>query len=240
MQTTQQTQQHTSQFSGMISPAELAASMKRLRAVFFLSQEQLADMARLSTRTIQRIERGEPSDVNTRRALARAFDFEDIDFYNKPFTPTGEELLIAEKLEFELTHVTLEVSLLDTGKTLARLVETMIMDMSVPTFEMSQEADEAFAALIDYFRHYRNFADDYSEVDKFAVYDELQRHIDGLKAMGVLLCYAIYHMEVKSSDDATSQPRKTKALIVAAYPQGEEKQFIKIPRDVTIGPYSCE
>jgi len=240
MQTSQQTQQHTSQFSGMISPAELAASMKRLRAAFFLSQEQLADMARLSTRTIQRIERGEPSDVNTRRALARAFDFEDIDFYNKPFTPSEEDLLIVEKIEFERTHVTLEVSPLGTGKTLARLVETMIMDMSVPTFEMSRQADEAFAALIDYFRHYRNFADDYSEVDKFAVYDELQSRIDGLKAMGVSLCHATYNWQENMNEKAAGNPRKTTALVVAAYPLGDEPKFIKVPRDVKIGPFALE
>ena len=240
MQTTQQTQQHINQFSGIVTPAELAASIKLLREAFHLSQEQLADIARLSTRTIQRIERGEPSDVNTRRALARAFEFEDIDFYNKPFTPSEEELLIAEKVDFELSHVTLAVSPLDTGKQLAKMVETTTMDMSVPTFEMSREADMAFAALIDYFRHYRNWADEYSEVKKFAVYDALQRHIDDLKAMGVSLCHATYHMEVKSGVDVATQPLKANALVVAAYQSGDGAKFIKIPREAKIAPYSCE
>ena len=237
MQNAQQTPHQTSQFSGMLSSAELAASIKRLRAAFFMTQEELAYKAGLNVRTIQRIERGEPSDLKTRRELARAFDFEDIDFYNKPFTPTEEEELIAERVSFELSHVTLAVSSLDSGKLLAQLVESTTCDMSVPTYEMTREADEIFAALIDNFRNYRDVAEKYSELKKFEVYDLLQCHIDELKAMDVLLCYANYNTKIKIGDSNDSW--STKALVLASYPVGGEQKVIKIPRDVEIDSYAC-
>jgi len=149
-------------------------------------QEQLADISGLSVRTVQRIERGAPSDLDSRRAIARAFEFEDIDALNKPFTIPTEEEMKAAKEKFERENITLEALPLTLGKQLAQLVETNSMDLSTPGFEMNREADEEFAALVDYLRDYRDCADIYSEVGKFDIYDEMQEHIDALKAMGFL------------------------------------------------------
>lgn len=70
-------------------------------------QEHLAEIARLSTRTVQRVENGQPSDLDTRRALARvAFGYEDIDLLNKPMSiPTPEELEAARQA-FDREHIT--------------------------------------------------------------------------------------------------------------------------------------
>lgn len=47
---------------------------------------------------------GEPANLDTRRALARAFEFEDIDALSKPFTiPTEDELKAARKSSIERT-----------------------------------------------------------------------------------------------------------------------------------------
>lgn len=58
----------------VISPQELADMVKLLRGGRNWSQEQLAEISGLTVRTIQRIERGEASNFDTRRALARARD----------------------------------------------------------------------------------------------------------------------------------------------------------------------
>jgi hypothetical protein len=71
------------------------------------------------------------------------------------------------------------------------------MDLSEAAFEMTREADEIFALVVDYFRDYRDCANAYAETQKFEVYDELQSHIDALKAMGVSLRYAERKMQLK-------------------------------------------
>ncbi|MGF6300150.1 helix-turn-helix domain-containing protein [Paraburkholderia sp. WC7.3d] len=174
----------------LLTEGELAVVVKFYRESRQWSQEQLADLSGLSVRTIQRVERGDASGFDTRRAIARAFGFEDIDALNKPFSiPTAEELQAAKE-KFDREHITLKALPVQTGKQLAKLAEIHSMDLSTPAFELTREADEEFAALVNYMREYRDCSDLYSETQKFDVYDDMQRHIDALKTLGVSLCYA--------------------------------------------------
>lgn len=80
---------------------ELAVLVKLYRELRKWSQEQLAEIAGLSTRTVQRVEEGLPASTDTRRALARAFDIEDIDVFNKAYTIPTAEQIAEEKARFE-------------------------------------------------------------------------------------------------------------------------------------------
>lgn len=219
----------------LLTPSELAEVVKLCRLMRKWSQDQLAEISGLSARTIQRVERGEPSDLDTRRAIARAFEFDDIDALNKPFSIPTEEEAAVMKEKFDREHITLEARPLTTGKQLAALVETTTMDLSSPAFEMGREADETFAALVDYFRDYRDCAEMYSEVQKFEVYDELQKHIDALKAMGVSLCYAVRKQRLKVNGNQDAEPWPTTALYLVAFPLGKEPREFATPREIGIG-----
>lgn len=171
----------------LLTPAELALCIKLFREMRQWSQEQLAAISGLNVRTIQRVEQGVSANLDTRRTLAGAFEFEDIDALNKPLTIPSEEELKAAKNKFDREHVTLTAIPLITGKQLAKQAETCTMDQSESAFELTRESDETFAALGDDFRDYRDCADAYSETRKFEVYDEMQSHIDALKTPGVSL-----------------------------------------------------
>lgn len=219
----------------MLNPAELAECIKLFREIRQWSQEQLAAISGLNVRTIQRVEQSLSTSVDTRRALARAFEFEDIDALNKPFTIPSEEELKAAKEKFDQEHVTLTAIPLTTGKQLAKLAETCTMDMSEPAFELIREADETFAALVDYFREYRDCYDLYTETQKFEVYDEMQSHIDVLKTLGVSLCYAERKMQVKWDSDPDSMPMPVNMLYVVGFPLGKEPEQFATPKSVGIG-----
>jgi transcriptional regulator with XRE-family HTH domain len=201
------------------------------------SQEQLAELASLSVRTIQRLERGNASGFDTRRAVARAFELEDIDAFNKPFpVPTAEELQ-ATREKFEREHIMLKALPLETGRQLARLAEAHSMDLSAPGFELPREADEEFAALTDFMREYRDCSDYYSETQKFEIYDVLQQHIDALKAAGVSLRYAERKVSLRFRHDMeNARPFDTSVLYVVAFPAGKEPDEFATPRSVGIGP----
>lgn len=230
MPTTEQTQPR------LLTDAELAVAVRFFRENRQWSQEQLADLSGLSVRTIQRVERGDTSGFDTRRAIARAFEFEDIDALNKPFSiPTAEEMQAAKE-KFDREHVTLKALPLQTGKHLAKLAEAHSMDLSTPGFELDREADEGFAALIDSMREYRDCSDLYSEVQKFDIYDELQRHIDELNTLGVSLRYAERKVRLRfRSDDADTEPFDTSVLYVVVFPVGKEPDEFATPRSVGIG-----
>lgn len=229
MTTTKQTQQPR-----LLTPNELSAFVKLYRELQMWSQEQLADLSGLSARTIQRVERGEPSGVDTRRAIARAFDFTDIDALNKPFSIPSESELKEEKEKFDRENITLKALPLITGKQLAKLAETNSMDMSTAGFDMSREAEEIFATLVDYFRDYRDCAELYSEMQKFEVHDELQTHIDALKAISVSLRYATRKVQVCTNSNSDGKPWSTTIMYVVTFPLGEEPEEFATSRAESI------
>lgn len=214
----------------LLTPAELAVCIKLFREVRQWSQEQLAEISGLNVRTIQRIEQGLSASLNTRRAIASAFEFEDIDAFNKPFAIPSEEEIKAEKEKFDRENVTLTAIPLTNGKQLAKLVENCMMDLSEPAFELTREADETFAMLVDYFRDYRDCADAYAETQKFDVYDEMQSQINALKALGVSLRYAERKMRVKWGSTTDGEPMPVNVLYVVAFPLGKEPEQFATPK----------
>lgn len=133
----------------LLTPEELGAVIKAFRDVRKWSQEQLAEVAGLSSRTVQRVENGKPSDLDTRRALARAFEFEDIDVLSQPFKIPSPEELAEAKAAFDRDHITLKALPLEGGRQLAGLLEQHSLDLSTPGFSMDRPAEEVFAALVD-------------------------------------------------------------------------------------------
>lgn len=213
---------------------ELAGVIRAFRSVRQWSQETLVALSGLSVRTIQRIEKGDPSDLDTRRALARAFDSDDLDLFNKPYAITTAADLKKDQEAFEAEHLILDAIVAKTGQELARLFETVTMDMSEPTIELSREQSEHFAALVDYLREYRDCAELYSEVAKLDVYDELQEYIDLLDATGVSVIYASRKVRLINNkwDDKTPWPVTLGYL--TAFNAGTAPGKIAVPKKVSI------
>lgn len=196
-----------------LTPTELAQCVRLFREANRWSQEQLAGISGLSERTIQRVEKGLSGDFNTRRALARAFEFEAIDVFNKAYEIPSEEELRAAQEKYDKENVTLAATPLTTGRQLAKLVTTSTADMSEPAFELTREAEEAFSGLVDYFREYRDCADLYSERQKIEVYDEMQSFIDALNALGVSLVYSERKVKMKWGTNPASEPMPAKSCM---------------------------
>jgi transcriptional regulator with XRE-family HTH domain len=208
----------------LLTPAELALCIKIFREMRQWSQEQLAEISRLNVRTIQRVEQGLSASLDTRRALASAFEFDDIDALNKPFSIPSEEEMKVAKIKFDQEHVTLTAIPLTKGKQLAKLAEICQMDLSESAFELPREADETFAALVDYFRDYRDCVNAYSETQKLEVYDEIQTHIDKLNTLGVSLRYAERKMQVNWGSGLETKPMKVNMLYLVGFPLGKEPE----------------
>ncbi|WP_426234788.1 helix-turn-helix domain-containing protein [Pseudomonas sp. TWP3-2] len=205
----------------MLNLDEFAALVRKMREIFQWSQETLAELAGLNVRTIQRVENAKSASIDTRRALARAFEIEDIDAFNKPFIIPAEEEIEKEKARLECDYITLPALPLTTGNQLAQLAETSTMDISQPGFEMKREAHEVFAALVDYFRDYRDCASEYSESSKFAVYDEMQTLLDELQRLQVSLQYATREVHLKfAPDQKDAKPLNVNVSYLIAFERG--------------------
>jgi transcriptional regulator with XRE-family HTH domain len=115
--------------SPILSPAVLGYWTRFLRTGQNWSQEALAAAARLDTRTIQRIESGKPSSVNTRRSLARGLGYENSNIFEDPqfamsvigFINGAQELGQKELRKQHPDHVPVSVSRVSSGEILGRL-----------------------------------------------------------------------------------------------------------------------
>ena len=223
----------TSQAPRNLTPAELGAVVKAIRETKKWSQQQLADIAGLSARPVQRVESGQPADYDTRRALGRAFEFDDIDAFNKPFQIPTQEELDRQREAFEKEYVTLKALPVSNGRELAVLAETNSVDLCTPGFEMEREAQEVFAHLIDYLHDFRDCHDLYGEVQKLEVHDELQALIDNLKALGVSLRYATRKVAFRA-DAPEAKPVPASVLYLITYHLGKEPQEFSTPRKLRL------
>jgi transcriptional regulator with XRE-family HTH domain len=91
-----------------LSGQELAGIIRTFREMRQWSQDTLAAISKLNIRTVQRVESGEPSNADTRRALALACELEDIDVFNQPFSMPDPEQIQAEMEKFKRENLTLE------------------------------------------------------------------------------------------------------------------------------------
>ena len=228
------TTQHPSQ-PRLLSLKELAALVRGYRALRRWTQADLAESCGLDLHIIEQVEDEQTSSQETRRALAEAFDFADIDVFNQPFSvPSREdfEQADAEDPDSDPEHVTLEAFVLVSGEELAGLAIATGADLISQSFEMGMQADKVFAALTDYSREYRQDAGGYSESQKLGIYQELEDYLNELKALGVSICYATRKMVLQPGHDSSASPQPVTILYLVTFPRGEEPESFVTTRVV--------
>ena len=213
---------------------ELAGIIRMLREMRQWSQDTLSALSKLSIRTIQRVESGEPSNADTRRALALAFELEDIDFFNKPFVLPDPERIKAEVEKFKREHVTLEAKTVTSGQELVRLYDTAGMDSASSAVELEGDAADAFAGLIDYLRDFRECSDLMGEREKLQASREVQSYLDRLGQAGFSVSYALRDTKLIGQNWTDKTPWAVTIAYLAVYPRGSEPRVICAPKQVRL------
>lgn len=211
-----------------LTPEELAVLVKLYRDLRKWSQEQLAEIAGISTRTVQRVEEGIAASTDTRRALARGFDIEDIDVFNKAYAIPTAEQIAEEKARFEKERLTLKGQRVCSGKQLGRFVESASASMFTEAVEMGTPHDEIYARLTDYCREYADCAELYTATDRLSVYEDFDEILEDLKKADITLVAAVRDMELKVQGSDVVIGRGI--LYVVAFRSGAEIEELAVPR----------
>lgn len=215
----------------VLSKSELGLVIKHLRELRQWSQETLAQLAHTTDRTIQRIEAGSRTSVHTLRALAGAFDFQDIDAFTKPMAIPTDEQLQAACEQFEKDYVVNKAHKPESGRCLAKLAEESVGDYIEPACALSQDQALTFAELTDHLRDYRECAEHYSSTGRLEVYEELQRLLDRLGKQGVTLRYATRSLrEAGGQDHPLGRLTDGNVLYLMGFLDGEAPDELALPR----------
>lgn len=216
-----------------LTPHELAGVVRAFREMRGWSQEQLAEISGLSARTVQRVEEGAPSSLDTRRALAVAFGFGDVDAFNKPYViPTAEEMAAAKE-RFDKEHVTLKAERVESGKQLATLAAGASAWLFSEGVDLSGAAEEAFAGLSDYCKDFADCSELYSATDRLAVHEEMDGYLATLASEGVCLAAATRAAVLKAEPPAAGV--RMDIVYVVAFPKHAVPEDFAVKRQIQFG-----
>lgn len=218
----------------LLTNTEMGAVILLMRKMHQWSQETLAELSGLTTRTIQRIEYGEGCSADSRRALAKAFDIEDLDIYNKPFKIPSQEELELQKATFEKERITIPAIPIVKGKELAKFAETTEAHLFTSKDDLPETAELAIAEIEDMFVDYRDSHDCYSATEKLNIYAEFQGKMDALHEAGAELSVSTRRVPIKSKD-VEQKPLIFTVLYVLASRKGDSPESLAVSREISFG-----
>lgn len=215
-----------------MTPEEVGLVVRLHREAMGWSQETLCELSGLNTRTIQRIEAGQASSPDSRRAIAREFQIADLDVFTKPMPFPPAEELQERRAAFERECIVLEAQLMDGRKLVTLLTE-------LPAFgaigagsmaDLPRAAQDAFAAVLDYARDCMDVADEASWTEVLGYGDELEGLIGKLRAVGYHLCAAQRSTKVTNKAWADPTPLTLDIIYLAVARADQPRSKLVVSR----------
>ncbi len=214
-------------------PAELAEIVKVLREHKKWSQATLAEIAGVTERTIQRVESGVASSLDTRRALARAFEFEGLDIFEKwPFPNLAK--LKAYEAELDKTTVVVPLTRIRDGRTLRMMTEGAFGSVAEELGQISYTAREACAAMVDYLRDYNDIREMYSMSQRIEVDHEIEAFLKTISDEHAAVGAGLRHARVRSNDSPNCEAMDWTNIFVVLAPDNVLPPNIRVPRKFSL------
>jgi transcriptional regulator with XRE-family HTH domain len=219
----------------VITPAELALFVKEWRSAHKWKQATLAQFAGLTERTIQRVENAEPSSVETRRAIARAFKCDDLDVFNKPMRLPNIEKLKAHGAELDKTTVIVPITRIQDARTLRTMSEGASAFAPEELGELSVEARKAFASIVDYLHDYNDVSDEYSMSERLNVDRDIDALLKEIVDAGAAIGAGLRHTRVRFKSDAPNrEPMDWTNIYFVLAPNDALPANVRVPKGMKI------
>ncbi len=224
----------TSPETRTLTPDEIGRVVRAFRDEFGWSQETLAELAGITSRTVQRLEAGQPSNLDTRRAVARAFDFEDLDWLNKPFPFPDEAELRARHEAFEREHLVLDAKPVDGRGLMATLVDHGCNGIAATGLsELPAGVREAFAAALDFLRECMDVSDVAPRSELLGYGDTIEEILAPLREQGFVI--AVATRTTRITGEGWKQPLPLSIVYLAAAPADAPPSKIAVSRKIQMG-----
>ncbi|MGC2075991.1 MAG: hypothetical protein WA728_08170 [Xanthobacteraceae bacterium] len=185
----------------------------------------------MNERTIQRVENGEPSSPDTRRAIARAFKCDDLDVFNKPTRLPNIEKLKAFWDELDKTTMIVPITRIQDGRTV-RMMSEAARSFAVDEFgELSTEAREAFASIVDELQEYNDFIKLHSMTERLELDREIDAQLKTIADAGAAFGAGLNHGRVRFKSDApNSEPMNVTNIHFVLAPNDALPSNIREPK----------
>jgi transcriptional regulator with XRE-family HTH domain len=220
----------------LITNAELAEFVKGLRQNNKWTQTTLAELSGLTERTIQRVENGEPSSLDTRRALAKAFEFKDLDFFENPLPLPNVEKLKADIAEMKKTTILIPIIKIDSGRVLRTMIEGTESYAVEEIGEHSQAARESFMAIVDCLSDYNDIRECFSMTQRLEVDRDIDAFLKTISDENAVVGAGLRHAKFRSTNDAPGlEPMDWTNIYFILCGKDALPSNIRVPKKVKLG-----
>lgn len=213
-----------------IDAAELGLIVRLSRDLRNWSQEQLAEISKLSVRTIQRVENGISANFDTRRSLALAFDVKDIDYFNNPINIPTPESIEEDKKMLEKDYLTLNTEIIKNTKKFMYIVSKSTADYFFSE-DLPHEVKLIGANVIDIMRDYRDIFNLYTEVQKLEVNKTFQDLFLTIEDYGYSIVISERDTVVKLTVADSALP--VRLLYLGIFKKGSEPKQFLVPKRIS-------
>jgi transcriptional regulator with XRE-family HTH domain len=210
------------------SAAELGLMVALFRDYHGWSQETLADLSGQNTRTIQRVEAGESSNEDTRRALARAFGMDDINAFNQVLEFPTPEAAVKAKAQFDAKYVALEVRRV-TGRELVSSIVRSGPFRAIHTGAIGtepREVEDLYASVMDYIQDVMHVADEIGHAEALRYGDEVELMIANMRTHGFEIGLGVRDILVRPG------AHRTAMSYIVALPAGTGARTIAVTKEM--------
>jgi transcriptional regulator with XRE-family HTH domain len=216
------------------TPAEVGVAIKMMRDILGWSQETLAELCGLTVRTIQRVEASQPASIDTRRAIARGFGFEDLDFFQQPLISSSPEKLLEQKDAFDREHLVLDAEVVDGRGVIRRLLDADGYHAIGPgsTVALPPAAEDAYAAVLDFLRDCMDVANEAGRAEMLGYGDTIEELAEPLRTSGFCLLAAVREVRFTSGGGQGASPMLTTIIYVVVAPTKGAPKHIVVARKV--------
>lgn len=236
--TTTEANQAASSEARLLRPEEIGLVVKTHRTMRGWTQETLAELSSgLQTRTIQRVERGEPSSIDTRRAIAGAFQFDDIDVFNSPHFVASDEHLRQKTEALHRGQLLLDARSVD-GRQLLNLMQEGASFRTIcakDVADLPRAAQDLFAVIVDFARDCMDLFDATTQTELLGFGDSLNENIEELKATGFCLYAAFRETTLTNNSWVDKTPLRCRITYLLAAPKDQPLTKVLVSRKIAGG-----
>jgi transcriptional regulator with XRE-family HTH domain len=174
----------------------IGPNIKRCREARAWTQERLAEIAAVNVRTVQRAERGEMIAAESLQDLAAALDVP------LEMLRVDPEDMLKQAEEFAKRYKVIPLARIEHAHELKNCLTAGALQMETVALDAPQR--EVVAELEQALGDYLNLWRDLQPIERHRAYDDLQRPIEQLQAMGLVVAAGVEELRLRS--DKTPDP----------------------------------
>ncbi|MDA9529005.1 helix-turn-helix domain-containing protein [Bradyrhizobium sp. CCBAU 25338] len=221
----------------LLDPKMLGFWARCVRDAQHLSQDALAANASVNIRTVQRFESGQPINVMSRRAIAKALGYDDPDIFDDPkfiesVLSFFDNLKDVKQKQLDNQHpdqIRVKAEIIASGEDAVGFADTVNAASFTIDADLGEEAKELGAAFCDYLRDLMD-VDDIAMSARLAFAKDVGEMLDDLRSKGASVYSAIRDHQLRNDSWNDQSPWPVKVGFLAVVPADRHLEVLYVPK----------